>query len=114
MAAAFSLQKAHTFFFGLRTGGLGIHKLRTSWESSDGRESEGRFVAEVTGRRGRGPGVVGCAATTTAASATPGEVATATAALPFDDLGCRVTHRRADLVDLDLVDRALLAFLGLV
>src|SRR6202012_2186825 len=35
-------------------------------------------------------------------------------ALGLGDLGRRVAQGRADLVDLDLVDRALLAFLGLV
>src|SRR3954451_20078122 len=75
-----------------------------------GGKLEGRFVGHATRSR-RGPGVVGAATGGPAAeAATPA----ATAALALDDLGRRVAKRRADLVDVDLVDGALLAFLGFV
>src|SRR5690606_40534820 len=63
-------------------------------------------TAALLGRGGRGgrPGVVGGGAAETAATLPGGAV----------DLGRGVTQGRADLVDLDLVDGALLAFLGLV
>src|SRR6478672_5262094 len=68
-----------------------------------------------------GPGVIGlraAAALSTIPSLVAGpaaaEAAAAAGALGLGDLGRRVAQGRADLVDLDLVDGALLAFLGFV
>src|SRR5690348_5040937 len=80
----------------------------------------GRVAAESVGRI-RGPRVLGRAgaaaaavpATATAtAAALPGEVAAGPVGL--DHLGGGLAERRADLVDLDLVDGALLALSGLI
>src|SRR3954468_14232851 len=78
------------------------------------RKLEGRFVGHAAGSRS-GPGVVGAAAggTATEAAATTAPAAAATA-LALDDLGRGVAQRGPHLVDVDLVDGALLAFLGLV
>src|SRR3954453_3449947 len=96
--------------------------------------SEGRVLARAgvgvaaTGRAG-GPGVLGAAllgraavvppaaaeAAVAAAAATAAEVAAATAtARGLGDLRRGVAQGRADLVDLELDDRALLALLGVV
>src|SRR6478672_5318721 len=74
-----------------------------------------------------GPGVIGLraaaalstipalvAAPTGPAGPAAAEAAAAAGALGLGDLGRRVAQGRADLVDLDLVDGALLAFLGFV
>src|SRR5689334_5024786 len=69
-----------------------------------------------------GPGVIGLRSAAAALSSTipalvaapAAEAAASAGALGLGDLGRRVAQGRADLVDLDLVDGALLAFLGLV
>src|SRR4051794_41079540 len=70
-----------------------------------------------------GPGVIGLRPAAAALSSTipalvaapaAAEAAAPAGALGLSDLGRRVPQGRADLVDLDLVDGALLAFLGLV
>src|SRR6516165_124552 len=80
----------------------------------------GRVAAESVGRI-RGPRVLGRAGTATAsatatvpatAAALAGEVAAGPVGL--DHLGGGVAERRADLVDLDLVNGALLALSGLI
>src|SRR5262245_62390738 len=77
--------------------------------------SERRLVAEAAAvSRLRCPRIVGCAAATaTVPSAATGTALAGSPAGP-DDLGRGVAQRRADLVDLYLVDSSLLAFLGLV
>src|SRR3954468_2995793 len=59
-------------------------------------------------------GVGRCAATATATAGRVTATATATTALSLGDFRGRVAQRRADLVDLDFEDGALLAFLRLV
>src|SRR3954451_16786490 len=78
-----------------------------------GRTLEGRFVGHATRSR-RGPGVVGAATGGPAAEAAAPAAPAASAALALDDLGRGVFQRRSDLIDVDLVDGALLAFLGFV
>src|SRR3954466_8331291 len=77
-----------------------------------GRKSlERRFVGHAAGS-GRGPGIIGAAAggaTTETAASSP---TAAAAALTTVDLRRGVAKRGADLVDFDLEDGALLAFLG--
>src|SRR5690242_8537217 len=82
--------------------------------------SEGGLVREAAataaGRRGRAPRVVGrrAAATAVAAATAAAEVTTAAAtAADLVDLGRGVAQRGPDLVDLELDDGALLAFLRL-
>src|SRR6476660_794256 len=75
----------------------------------------GRVAAESVGWI-RGPRVLGrpgaAAAVPATATALAGEVAAGPVGL--DHLGGGVAERRADLVDLDLVDGALLALPGLI
>src|SRR5437763_17187167 len=79
----------------------------------------GRVAAAESVGRIRGPLVLGrpgAAATVPAAAATAAALAGEVAAGPvgLDHLGGGVAKRRADLVDLDLVDGALLALPGLI
>src|SRR3954469_24993288 len=98
-------------FLDLADGGLGHWVLQVRLGS--GKESEGRFVGRAGGSR---PGVARSAATTggaEAASAAPtGEAAASLTARGLRDLRGGVAQRGADLVDLQLDDGALLAFLG--
>src|SRR5215218_11387743 len=76
---------------------------------------EGRFVGVTAGgggsRSGRGPRVIGrCAA---AAGALGAETAAGGAALGAVDLGRGVAQRRADLIDIEFDDGALLTLAGL-
>src|SRR5262249_10921219 len=109
---------------GLRTGGLGIWCVLRRFKCARVAGLERRLVGEVraaAGRRGRGPRVVrrrrgrGRAAVAVAVSAaattTPTAATTAAAGGP-GDLGGGVPQRRADLVDLHLAHRALLALTG--
>src|SRR3954467_4064446 len=89
---------------------LQVISCRAAAEGS-GRELERRFVGHATRCR-RGPGVVGAATGRPAAEAAA--AATAAAALAAVDLRGGITQRGTHLVDLDLEDGALLAFLGLV
>src|SRR5438309_709682 len=88
---------------------------------------EGRVVGEAAATATGRPGVVGrlvlgagaptaaaLAATAGVAAATATTEAATTLALGLVDLRRGVLQRRADLVDLDLVDGALLALTGLV
>src|SRR5580765_5484938 len=97
-------------------GGLGISVLQEVREVGAG--LEGRLVGvAAAGRRGRTPRVVGRGAGGTARVARAGgaePTATARAALGAVHLGGRVLQRRADLFDVKLDDRALLALTGLV
>src|SRR5215510_298470 len=123
------------FLRGLRTSGLGISVFSVSsgccrqWLTS---KSEGRFFAGGTATAAGGPRVVAAAATGAGLVATgrrvgPRVVAAATGAalaLPaagpgagtrgLRDLGGGAAQARADLVDVDLEDRALLTLAGLV
>src|SRR3954453_8744551 len=108
MWGALSLQNWQTLFLGLRTGGLGTGFSRDQYGEE---ELEGRFVG---GRRRGRPGVARTAAGEAAATATATEPTTAAlAARSAGDLGRGVPQGGADLVDLELDDGALLAFLGL-
>src|SRR5487761_139251 len=128
-----SWQNAQTFFLGLRIGGFAIVVLLRRAPRDAGMVSylkvlERRFVGVAAAAAvGRRPRVLGPAAATagrrplaTAVAAAGGPVATAAepafAATAADlvDLGRSVPQGRADIVDLDLVDGPLLAFLGLV
>src|SRR3954447_24711809 len=98
-------------FLDLADGGLGHWVLQVRLGS--GKESEGRLVGRAGGSR---PGVARSAATTGGAEAASAAAATeAAAALTaggLGDLRGGVAQRGADLVDLQLDDGALLAFLG--
>src|SRR5690348_13603670 len=128
-----SWQKTQTFFLGLRTGGFAIVVLLRRAPRDAGMVGityllyclERRFVgvaAAGVGRprvlipaaaaAGRALAAAVAAAAPVAAAATEPAFA-ATAAGPVD-LGGSVPQGRADIVDLDLVDGALLAFLGLI
>src|SRR6478609_2827519 len=95
-------------------GGLGTAISRER-ERFRGRGSEGRFVGGPGGRR---PGVARAAATAaggaeaTAATAAATEAAATLTAGGLGDLRGGVAERGADLVDLQLDDGALFAFLG--
>src|SRR4051812_14840805 len=92
-------------------GGLGTGFSRYVLVQERG--SEGRFVGRPGGSR---PGVARSAATTggaeAASAAATGEAAATLAAGGLGDLRRGVAERGADLVDLQLDDGALLAFLG--
>src|SRR5688500_18274618 len=98
----------------LANGGLGHWVLQVQ-NGSGKRGSEGRFVGRAGGRR---PGVAAPAAATgatggaEAASAAATEAAATLTAGGLGDLRGGVAQRGADLVDLQLDDGALLAFLG--
>src|ERR1700761_3476803 len=133
-----SWQKTQTFFLGLRIGGfaivvllkraprdagMGVIQARAYGPKLQGWTLEGRFVgvaAAAVGRRPRVLAPAACAArralTAGVAAAAVATAETAFAAGPAGpvDLGRSVPQRRADVVDLDLVDGSLLAFLGLV
>src|SRR4051812_1456748 len=92
-------------------GGLGTGFSRYVLVQERG--SEGRFVGRPGGSR---PGVARSAATTggaeAASAAATGEAAATFTARGLGDLRGGVAQRGADLVDLQLDDGALLAFLG--
>src|SRR6516225_4108191 len=92
-----------------------------------GQGLEGRFVGSVAATEAvagvRAPRVLGggalalaLALATAIPAGTPGRPAAVVAAgaVGLDDLGGRVAQRGADVVNLDLVDRALLALPGLI
>src|SRR4051794_1898414 len=96
---------------GLANRGLG-HRVLQIQRGSGKKGSEGGFVGRPGGRR---PGVAraATAAEATTAAATAAEAAAALTARGAGDLGRGIAQRGADLVDLELDDGALLAFLRL-
>src|SRR3954454_19785036 len=125
MSWALSLQNAHTFFFGLRRTGFAIAQCSWEWLCSRrgarrrrrGRSPGGgaRPPRVVGGRRGApAPATAGAAAGAAAVAAAPATEAAFGAAADAVDLGRGVLERRADLIDLELDDGALLALTRLV
>src|SRR5690349_15410325 len=124
-----SWQKTQTFFLGLRIGGFAIVVLLKRAPRDAGMVVvtcllyclERRFVGVAAAGVGRPRVLVPAAAAAgralaaapVAAAATTEPAFAATAAGPVD-LGGSVPQGRADVVDLDLVDGPLLAFLGLI
>src|SRR5947207_5425464 len=107
-----SLSRGFTFFFGLRSAAalaIALTPVRLLLER--GLVIKGRSCARSAASRcGTGPRVVGVSTAAALATAAPGaEAATATAARHLLHLRRGVPQRRADLVDLQLDDRALLA-----
>src|SRR5947207_1573059 len=114
-----SLSRGFTFFFGLRSAAalaIALTPVRLLLER--GLVIKGRSCARSAASRcGTGPRVVGVSTAAALATAAPGaEAATATATGARHLLHLRrgVPQRRADLVDLQLDDRALFALAGLV
>src|SRR6266699_3879971 len=115
-----SLSRGFTFFFGLRrAAAFGIFRT-PNLPLERGLVIEGGARSAAATRRGRaGPRVVGVAATaataaTALATVTTGGAATARAARHLLHLRRGIAQRRADLVDFQLDDRALLALAGLI
>src|ERR1700761_8183543 len=131
-----SWQKTQTFFLGLRIGGfaivvllrraprdagmVGVSDKRVPLErwlvgvAAAGGVGRPRVLVPAAAAAGRPLASAVAGATATAAPVAAAEPAFAATAAGPVDLGRSVPQGRADIVDLDLVDGPLLAFLGLI